>query len=138
MGRSFSANGSAPMLGPNCLLTTSSLLRESFDTKSITRLGMIMTIITCLLLLNPAIASQLLLLCPALASQLLSLELGTTAPRSIDCKTTKLPPELAISIDSQFESSIGFSTCSCFLEDSLFLSTLPHLFQVSSSDSRIV
>jgi len=98
---------------------------------------MIMTIMTCLLLLNPAIVSQLLLLCPALASQLLSLELDATAPRSIDCKTTKLPPEVAISIDSQFESSIGLSTCSCFLEDSLFLSMLPHLFQVSSSDSRM-
>jgi len=78
MGSSLVANGGAPMPVRNCLLTTSSLLCESFDTKSITRFGMIMLIITCLLLLNPAIASQLLL-CPALASQLLSLKLGTTA-----------------------------------------------------------
>jgi len=136
MGSSLVTNGAAPMLVRNCPLTTSSLRRESFDTKSITRFGMIMLITTCLLLLNLAIASQLLL-CPALASQLLSLEPGTMAHRLINCKTTKLPPELAILLGSQFEYSPSLSTCSCFIEDPFFLSTLPHSSQVLSSDSRI-
>mgnify|MGYP000582285478 CR=1 FL=1 len=85
----------------------------------------------CLLLLTSALATQLLLTW-ALAFQLSSPESSTTATRTDHHERKNFSNISTLPLFSQLDPGSCFLTCSCFLEENLFISKHPLLFPTRS------